>query len=310
MSNRIKETVYRLILGKVKFKVNNQSIEYTPPCADLLYEAELFYNDTLNSLYYPGCISRAFSKEKLTDMGYWDDKKEKEEKEMPEQIKEVKIKLYEAWKEEKATHVRFLRKHLELLKGRQRYLFMIASSIDSYTVEYLAHRLQQEYIILRSVNINGRPINQADPLPFYSNIVAKISELSISPDQFKKVARDYDWWCYYANGYFNNKLLNEEQQVAISTTKCFESAYKNPDCPPEEVLDDPDLFDGWLELSRKENEGRKLRQKIDSEVDSKAKAVFIPAKDMSQAKKIHEMNSDYAKNAAKSFLAGGQNGKK
>ena len=76
----------------------------------------------------------------------------------------------------------------------------------------------------------------------------------------------------------------------------YDSAYENPERPSDEVIDDDNLFDGWMASARKEGEKERSRQEVDKLLGSKggghsnADNVFVVANSPEEADKIKEMN--------------------
>jgi hypothetical protein len=48
--------------------------------------------------------------------------------------------------------------------------------------------------------------------------------------------------------------LTDEQRVLSVWSRVYDNAYEDPDCPPESVVSDDDMFDGWMILRRKERD--------------------------------------------------------
>jgi len=73
----------------------------------------------------------------------------------------------------------------------------------------------------------------------------------------------------------------------------YDNAYENPKCPEDEVMDDDDMFDGWIINERRENERDRLENRVESKLDgrhSNAQEVFVMAHSKKDVEDINSYN--------------------
>jgi alpha-amylase/alpha-mannosidase (GH57 family) len=76
----------------------------------------------------------------------------------------------------------------------------------------------------------------------------------------------------------------------------YDSAYEHPECPPDNVIEDDDLFDGWMIHQRRESEKNKNKNRTEKILEGKkldkAGEVFIMANSQEEAQNIYNLNDN------------------
>ena len=132
----------------------------------------------------------------------------------------------------------------------------------------------------------------------------------IPHDNYRKKARSSEWLNYWSskdNNFFGNAVskLNKEQINIWNTSRMYDAVLSHPNCPVDEVLNDSDLFDGWMINNSNKNQSEIAKKEIDDNLDRagvKGGNVFVIAKDAEDVKKIHNMNSNANKMVVKNFM--------
>ena len=63
-------------------------------------------------------------------------------------------------------------------------------------------------------------------------------------------------------------------------SKLYDGAYEHPECPEDSVIQDDDMFDGWMIFQRRKREKSKTAKQVDSVIGAKqreAEELFIPS---------------------------------
>jgi hypothetical protein len=83
----------------------------------------------------------------------------------------------------------------------------------------------------------------------------------------------------------------------------YDSAYQHPECPPDTVFEDDDMFDGWMIKQRRENEKNKNKNRTEKMLEGrkldKAGEVFIMANSQEEAEQIYGLNDNNARHIIK-----------
>jgi hypothetical protein len=83
----------------------------------------------------------------------------------------------------------------------------------------------------------------------------------------------------------------------------YDSAYEHPDCPNDKVIEDDDMFDGWMIYQRRENDKAKDKNRANKLLEGKnldkAQEVFLMAKTNEEAQNIYNLNDNQSRNIIK-----------
>jgi len=125
------------------------------------------------------------------------------------------------------------------------------------------------------------------------------SRLIFSDEVLRYLSRTDPWKTLWSIGKpnpfdFNYTELSETQKLILVFSKMYENIQNSSNCPPDDVIDDDDALDGWLISQNRENEQQKMNEKVQSTLTSKQQGsteVFLPVKNVEEAKKIDNLNT-------------------
>lgn len=95
----------------------------------------------------------------------------------------------------------------------------------------------------------------------------------------------------------NDRELSIDQRNILVWSKMYDNVYESMESPPESVVEDDDMLDGWFLIQKEQSEKRKLDNEIDSLMpkNQKGDEVFLMANSREDVEKIHSMNSSHAR---------------
>ena len=296
---RINRLVYRLLTGIVYY---NQ-YKFVPPSIDLLYEAELFYDELFEERKFDSEWIRSENlADYLKDMGYWTEEDQNNMEILSDNIDDLKLDTYKEYKAKgkwgiykQMTEAALHKYNGELVRKHQH---------DHCTLEKNLERMQNEFIVLRSCYKNGRQISDKESSP----ALQAYNVSRISPSKMREVARSQEWlsyWCINQEQCFDTppRLLSAEQRAMIQICKMFDNSYQHPDCPDdEEVFNDPILFDGWMIECRRKRKAERRKSKMKQAPGKGQTMNFVVASDAKEAREIYDMNSPQAAQQVKGLL--------
>lgn len=80
----------------------------------------------------------------------------------------------------------------------------------------------------------------------------------------------------------------------------YDSAYEHPECPPDNVFEDDDMFDGWMITQKRENEKNRNKNRTEKMLEgkklNKAGEVFLVANSQEEAQNIYNLNDANSRN--------------
>jgi hypothetical protein len=94
------------------------------------------------------------------------------------------------------------------------------------------------------------------------------------------------------------KEPTEEQRKLIRISSFYDNLRQSPDCPPDWVIEDDDMLDGYLIFSRKEREKEGNAKDIEGGLSDKvanSSEVYIVCENQDDANKVYDLNGPYAK---------------
>ena len=77
----------------------------------------------------------------------------------------------------------------------------------------------------------------------------------------------------------------------------YDNAYQSMECPPDNVFEDDDMFDGWLIDQRRKRDKEQKQKQVDTmkNVSDKAQEVFLFAPTREDADKVYDLNDPDAR---------------
>lgn len=300
--DRTKLLVYRLVSGYDIFHVDNNLIKYVPPRAQQMLEAELFYEKILEEIKFNSLIKANDINKILLTKGVLTPEEKKEYDGMPERLKEAKKILYEDWLNKRPALIKAGRGVIKSIEARFSELWKKSNSLRGITMEENARQKAEDYLLDACVTVDGYPLKYFKRLRRKINMM--INSRLISNDEYRKVGLDRDFQFYIHNDYFKGMDLSTEQISAILMAKGFINAMNSTEPPTQEVLEDKDLFDGWIYYTEESRDIKRKKDAVDASIPTGhgQQAVFVPAKNAGDVHKIHKMNDSAGKVLAGAML--------
>ena len=302
MDNRsINIYLSRILSGFYLFLYKNTRYKLVYPDISIKYEAELYAEEEYEKNKFNDWITEDSIIDSLVSMGVWNYNGDDNLKNLEKQIEDLKVDLYKNFLN--PSKLKSLRRTLSNTKNAYSRQYDIRHSLDSYTAVGFSQILKNQYILIHSLyNQNNNKIFQdinnidINLLNILSNI---ISENTLDISIFRQIVRHDIWknyWSANSDHIFEKSVINwtDEQKTLVVLTKMYDSAYQHPECPPDSVFEDDDMFDGWMILQRRENEKNKNKNRTEKLLEGKkldkAGEVFIVANSKQEAQNIYDLN--------------------
>lgn len=148
----------------------------------------------------------------------------------------------------------------------------------------------EKSIISKGIEVTGEIVQ---------SIIEEINSSRPTEKEIREIARTDPWRSIWSNCGGKNPFgrpsscWSDEQLTLCSWSKLYDNIHKSPDCPPDEVIDDDDMLDGWLILQsrkRKEDANKKDAETGLNDKSRNASEVFIMAQTKEDAQKIESLN--------------------
>lgn len=304
MDNRnINIYLSRILSGFYLFLYNNTRYKLVYPDIHIKCEAELYAQEEYENNKFNDWITEDNVIDSLVSMGIWTYNGDDNLKSLEKQIEDHKVDLYKNFLN--PTKLKTLRRTLSNIKNTYNSLYNTRHFLDQFTVNGYSQYLKNQYILIHSLyTINNKKVfesmEDADYklLTSLSNIV---SENTIDISVFREIARNDIWknyWSANSDNLFDKSVINwtDEQKTLVVLTKMYDSAYQHPECPPDQVFEDDDMFDGWMIIQKRENEKNRNKSRTEKILEGKkldkAGEVYIVASSKEEAKNIYDLNDN------------------
>lgn len=289
--SRIKANYFR-----VKTKAGIVIVRH--PDESIEYESKEVYLDLYNSALESDLIPANDVEPYLLYRGVMTEDEIEELKYLPEHIDTFKREMAECYLKQNTKEQ--IRLFLEKAKSRYSELMRKRSSIDYMTCEGYAEYFKNLYIVEHSSYYpDGRRFDFKKVLP--EVVMNKYLSSMLSLEQIRELAKTPPWTEYWMtakrNGrVFNNINLSLEQQLLLIWSITYENIYQSYDCPPRSIIEDDDVFDGWLALRREKAEKEKEKDATKDLISKNPKIqnaaeVFAKVESKEDAQKIEDLNS-------------------
>lgn len=290
----------RILAGFYLFLYKNNRYKLKYPGINIKYEADIYANEEYISNRFNDWIGDEEILNTLITIGVWSPLLEKELNEINQKIEDSKVELYKSYLN--PSKLKTLRKQLNSLKKRNNFLYGIRHSFDHLTSSGYSSILKNQYILVYSLYDynDNRLFSSIDNVDFslFNNLSNIIYENTIPADIFRAIARSDSWknyWSANKDYIFDKPTVDwtDEQKTLVVITKMYDNAYEHPDCPPDSVIDDDDMFDGWMISQRRENEKEKNKKRTEKALGdklNKSGEVFLVANSIEEAKNIYDLN--------------------
>ena len=301
-SEERKFLVNRIISGKLFAEINYNfekvSVVFTDPSLFLLVESDFVYQK-----YLTDGLTLKESFEILRARAEWDDKREGKLLTIENNVKRLKKQMLASYLFK--TKLEQISAQIKVLNSEYNSLIKQKYSLWPNTIECLADLARRRFLIKNMVNIDftDRELSFVDNL-----VVCYYEKNSVSEETIRELARTEPWRLYWQVSKKTGTSLfpcasvqiTELQHNLSKWTNIYDWAYENMDCPPDDVISNDLMFDGWL-ISQNEKNEKESKERFTGRKQSGGtgrEEVFIPT-DAKGAKEVYSLNDPGSKHTIK-----------
>ena len=303
-----KDLVTRLISGVIQFKFCSKLYSLRQPRQDILQEADNIYDNVVSDNRFISWIEEDDINDLLVKQGWWDKCSDNRIKQLTNALDDYKVDLYKSY----CTNpdgVKRYKVSIEQVRTILNTAFNYKYSFHNWTLHTYAESVKQRYLAMKTLYFNNKRV-YSDNADFTHTTFHLIdmavnlrTQLSFDDELLRYLVRKDPWKTLWSIGKpnqfdFNYTELSETQKLILVFSKMYENIQNSSNCPPDDVIDDDDALDGWLISQNRENEQQKMNEKVQSTLTSKQQGnteIFLPVKNVEEAKKIDDLNSKQMK---------------
>ena len=274
-----------------RVKGKDYYIHVAPP--EVLYRAQELYFETLQNTRFNNWLNADQVKRLLVQQGFISPEHDQNLVKIEERMDELKVSMYEsvfnskARKEMKATLDKVRTKYFEMLGN--------ATLFSHITLEGYADAVRTFYIYSNTIHDSDGNMLKCPP-ELVDVLIQRSLRNKISVSEFREVSRSEPWrsfWNSKKETMFHN-IYGADQRTIILYSKMYDNCFQHPECPPDDVIEDDDIFDGWMISLRRKREQEQMTNQIENQLGgrhSNASDVFIGGVgNQEEANKIYRHN--------------------
>jgi hypothetical protein len=308
MDNHLKERyVTNIISGVVVCNIKDQTYIINEASLFDKSVAEQIYADRLREAELRGVMSNDELITRLSEIGMWTKNDQAELDTLPKRMENFKVQLYQAYHKYKGREP--IRKQLNNLKTKFTRLTIKRETLKRESSEGVATVAKNKYLICSNVvNIHGHRIWSTEDYwkqdsRLIEALVREYMESRLEETVIRELARTEPWRTTWGVAKSEKSLfgipatmLTTEQKSLVVWSRIYDSVYESTECPPETVILDDDMLDGWLILqSREREEERKKAHGFTGKKGPSGQEVFLFADGAEDAERIQAMNDPHGK---------------
>jgi hypothetical protein len=247
----------------------------------------------------------------LVDRSIWDEDKQAKLDDLQKNIEQFKVGMYQAYTQFKSATLEMGRKGLVQTKQEIAGLLELRNSYNQVSASGAAGMAKARYLIAYSLYyLDGRAFHKDGDFwqltdKLLEEVVGETIKYKLTEEQVREIARSEPWrstWtCRKSEGSLFGVPaidLTEEQRILTVWSSIYDSIYEHPECPPDFVVNDDDILDGWMIVQKRKresgaNEGSD--ELIQNEKIRNSEEIFLVAETPEDVKRIESLNSDHAK---------------
>tara|TARA_B100000029_G_scaffold284648_1_gene278472 strand:+ start:7117 stop:8136 length:1020 start_codon:yes stop_codon:yes gene_type:complete len=288
--------VYRIGVGYLKYKGDDLTLYVHDPTAEEAYEAQQYALQCYEDSLFSGMYTREVLEGVLKDRKLWTDRDEEKLKGLPKEIEDLKLKMWENLLRSNTREA--LRKHLRRAEKQLAETFDKKYSYDIFTCEGYSSYAKSSWLLEHCTRLEDGSKYNWENLSLIA-LMNYCHSFALDEKQLRELAKTEPFrtrWSASGETIFKRAGLDltEPQTGLILWSKLYDGVQENPDCPSDDVLQDDDLFDGWLISERRKRESEK--NKNDAEAyDMDHDEIFIPAQTQEDMTRIDNLNDPTSK---------------
>lgn len=295
------EIIYRLLYGEEILQIRGKLYKLINPTPKIRVLSNRIYNQTINQNRFGYWLKDVDCLNILVRNGLCTADIDHNLVEISKYIDDLKVDLYAAMF--KSGELEQIRKNLKAVRSKQSSMLTIRHMLDYLTLKGYAEMVKRQFLICSTFydyETDQRVWEDMDNIDsdMMDLIIAESVEHVIKIEDLREIARTDPWkgiWNVSCGKPFDIPIahMNEDQRVIVLFSCMYDNAAKHPECPPDDVIDDDDLFDGWILTERRKREKEQMTRQVNDRLGAShesADEVFIVAQNAQDIRRIHSMN--------------------
>lgn len=285
------------------FDFSGKSYFITTPSRESRFLAEKIYLQTYTQALDDGILSDDETNTLLIKHGIWFPADEDLLLRMTGDLDEVKVQMFNSYTN--STKMNQLR---IALRENKKYISGLLSrkySFNQLGAKAVAQLARQHYLLGKSIfRKKNRPLySKGDWWTDHSDDILNkayqtLNDYSLEEEDYREIARSPQWRNIWSSRKGSNLFgraavdLSLQQRQLLMWSNMYDNVYKHSECPPDCVVEDDDLCDGWLITQKRKRDSEINKSTIEGGLSPKiasAEEVYILCSE-DKIKDVYEMN--------------------
>jgi hypothetical protein len=245
---------------------------------DSLWNESLYvYKEVIEKNKFEGLLTEQDAKKILIVNGLWRFEDDNNLIEIDKSLDSCKLELYNNYGMP-ASVIRQIRNRLDIIKKEKNKKLNTKHSLDRFTIEGLADYASEVYVFSKSVL--DRNYNKVEVNPIMLDRIIMEYRLAMPSNiEIRLISRTEPWRSLWSTNPNCFRVIGHEQNSLIMFSKMYDMVYEHSERPPEEVIQDDDMLDGWFISMKKKSDAEKAKSKqnVLTNRHPKAQEIFVSA---------------------------------
>ena len=292
---------YEIISGLKFITISNIRYKMVAPSKEIKLLAEHIYQETVNSLRFDNLITQEKAKLFLLRLGVWGPNDDEALKKLEKYLEDQKIALFHALYDSKKQKT--LRKTIKGIKKSINNSYGRKHSLEYMTLNYHGLLTKRKFIVAMCLRNNeDKVIYTEDDFwnadsTILESVIDTLDREVLTIEDFRELARNDPWRSIWNLGKDScmgtcSAEWTDNQKTLVTFAKMYDNAYQSMECPSDDVIEDDDMFDGWMIDQRRNRDKEQKQKQVDTmnKISESAQEVFVFAPTREDADKIYDMN--------------------
>ena len=292
----------KILSGNILVQTRNNILTVRQPDATTRYLADFFCEQVYQDAFSENIYLQEELEELIIENGWWTQDEEDELKQIPKDIEQMKLDYFNSFLRDSVKDL--IKKGVRKKEDRFEELTKDKYMFFNYTCESLKSQAYTMYILEHCTFYeNGDKISLED-VSIHTLYVKYNAEI-LDDKEIREISQSYDWRMIWNSAKESREIfpfpacdLTDMQKSLISWTRMYDSVYESMETPSDDIIEDDYAIDGWFIAQRRKREDD--RKDSDSNSLPQSAEVFVPVSNKKEADRVHNMNTQEAKNILKS----------
>lgn len=294
--------ISRIRSGKYNIDIFGKRATVLTPTIEQEFDINQAYQDCYYESINNGVKTQEEMHQWILERGLWTPEEELKIETIKSDIDKLRLEIYKALNDQRKKEA--IRLYLRAAEKELNKCYQKKEKYFVNTCEGLAAIEKIHEFIKLCTFIDGKPCDFNEySLEHVSNLY--YSQI-LKERQVRELARTEPWktvWVLHQSNSLRlfanvDRELSIDQKNILIWSKMYDNVHESMDAPPEFVIKDDDMLDGWFIMQKQKRDEEKQNTNIDNALNpnvASKEEIFLMANNKEDAKRINDMNSTNAK---------------